>query len=186
MKGWLIIFFTHHSLKLSARLFPWQRFCVRQQNDVLELDPELLQQDGHALRLLLHVLDVVHQTEDPQLAFGELWPHLEDERQEKGQAAVVVQPVDVDGLTLDRSLPSELSHPLDQGRVVDDGSIRAVQHFGLFRVEEFSEDFRRFQLLVDGQSRFGNAAVDRDGRTVTGIRSLWSEVISIKNYFFNT
>jgi hypothetical protein len=61
-----------------------------------------------------------------------------------------------------------------------------VQHFGLFRVEEFSEDFRRFQLLVDGQSRFGNAAVDRDGRTVTGIRSLWSEVISIKNYFFNT
>jgi hypothetical protein len=47
-----------------------------------------------------------------------------------------------------------------------------VQHFGLFRVEEFSEDFRRFQLLVDGQSRFGNAAVDRDGRTVTGIRSL--------------
>jgi hypothetical protein len=159
-------------LKLSTRLFPWQRFSVRQQNDVLELDPELLQQDGHALCLLLHVLDVVHQTEDPQLAFGELGPHLEDEGQEQGQAAVVVQPVDVDGLTLDRSLPSELSHPLDQGRVVDDGSIRAVQHFGLFRVEEFSEDFRRFQLLVDGQSRFGNAAVDRDGRTVTGIRSL--------------
>ena len=62
---------------LSAHQVLLDRFSTTKLHIYLELDPELLQQIGHPLGLLLHVLDVLHQPEDPQLALRELGPHLE-------------------------------------------------------------------------------------------------------------
>jgi len=66
----------------------------------LEGNSELLEHESHTPSLLLQVHLLVGEDKDPQLALGEHGTRVDDEREEEGQAAGIVEPVDIDGALL--------------------------------------------------------------------------------------
>ena len=58
----------------------------------MKINPELAEEGLHVLGV---VVGARGEEEDPELALGELGPGGEDVRQQEGEAAVVVEPVDV-------------------------------------------------------------------------------------------
>ena len=58
----------------------------------LEINPELAEERLHVLGV---VIGTRGEEEDPELALGELGPGGEDVWQQKGEATVIVEPVDI-------------------------------------------------------------------------------------------
>ena len=85
----------HQSFKLFLGLVPWGSRCVRNDDHVVRLNTELCQEGHHCSRLVVQLVLLVAEEEDPELAVGELLPGVEDVGEEEGETAVVVQPVNI-------------------------------------------------------------------------------------------
>ena len=118
------VFFT-----MMAPLQTWSFSCIRDEDNLLEGDSELLEHERHTLGLLLQVQVLVGEDKDPELALGEHSTRVDNEGQEEGQAAGIVEPVDIDGpLLLLLLCSSELRQVLHDVLVNHGVSARRHRH----------------------------------------------------------
>ncbi len=121
---------------------------------------------SHVPCLFFKIFDVICKEKDSKLAFCKLWAHFQDKWDEEGKTTIVKQPIDVDGLTSDRILASELGNLADKVGVINDRSVDCVNWLvGLIQVgrNDFAQEIRFALNIALGCCRvaFRYATVDR-------------------------
>ena len=119
--------------------------------------------------------------------------NLENERQKKGETAVVEEPVDVDGVARDGSLATEQGQLLDDRRVGNLGPVRRLVQLRSLGLPDLLQEFRsRLQVSSDGGGGGGpgEAAVHRRGRAEVRAQSSrpaakWSTITHFTYTMYN-